>query len=63
MRGLPSLLYAEHMAEARRLRAEAVAALFRRLLVFRRGSGPCNAANANSRPGGGRGADGRGAMA
>jgi len=63
MRGLPSLLYAEHMAEARRLRAEAVAALFRRLPVFRRGSGPGRAANADSRPGGGPRVDGRGAMA
>lgn len=55
MRGLPSLLYAEQMADARRRRADAVAVLVRRLLFWRPAARACPAANANRRPGGGRG--------
>ncbi|MCW2246704.1 hypothetical protein M2352_002295 [Azospirillum fermentarium] len=56
MRGLPSLLYAEQMADARRRRADAVAVLVRRLLFWRPAAArTCPAANANRRPGGGRG--------
>lgn len=55
MCGLPSLLYAEQVADARRQRADAIAALVRRLLFWRSTAPAGPAANANRRPGGGRG--------
>ncbi len=54
MRGLPSLLYAAQMEEARRLRADAIAALIRRLL-FRAHPRPDAPVNGNRRPDGGKG--------
>lgn len=51
MRGLPSLLYAAQMEEARRLRADAIAALVRRLLLRPRPRPDAAPANHNRRPG------------